>query len=170
MIMQLINFQSDVTLSDPNNHPNSGTALEQTSENNFVIDDGFNAAPLPIGQPLTLGDYSWVNVLNSSSSGTSYDAPILIQPGLFHKSLSYSASFKTFLMYKPSGGVWIALSEYDRNFSASTVNSLFPSTTHYNWAPPVITQPSPTRRTPSGGEEFPAWGDNANSLKSFHIP
>ncbi len=141
MILQLIDATRTVTTAD-------GTLIGQLhtlKTNGSVIDDGTSTARVPMGQPLASGAHTWRND-HVGASDESYDWPLLAHPGVYNQSISFNADFKTYLMYRPGGGVWIALSEYDWGFRITAKNDKFPSTTEYQGDCTVTYAPNNTCR------------------------
>ena len=75
------------------------------------------------------------------------------------QQLKQADSFSTYLMYKPTGGVWIALKQIDWSWSETATKS------GGSWTAPTSAQPAPTSKTPSGDDVFPTWVNTANNYK-----
>ena len=79
------------------------------------------------------------------------DAPSFIDSAN-NRMMTRTDKFSTYLMYKPTGGVWIALSQADWNWSETATlgidGALFG---------PTSPQPTPTIKVPSGDGVFPVW-------------
>lgn len=121
------------------------------------LDDGGTLNTLSVGVPLVGGGSGWSMLSNSGPvAGTEADRPRQTAP-VDARSVSFNASFKSYLMYKPASGVWVALSENDWTFNWTVTNNPWPAPGPQG---PAADNPDPT--TPSGDNAFPSWtGDVA---------
>jgi hypothetical protein len=76
-----------------------------------------------------------------------------------NQMMTVTESFSTYLMYRPTGGVWIALDELDWNWTETATNATGVLTG------PTSAQPAPTETMPSGANVFPTW---VNTTTNFN--
>jgi hypothetical protein len=100
------------------------------------------------------------NIMPTNSSGTPRMSDMPVTPGLpSYQKLAAANSFSTYLMYKPGGGVWIALDAIDWAYSVDgqQVNG--------NWSANPITDLQPTPRDPIGSAAFPTWVNMSDNYR-----
>jgi len=143
------------------------------STGGLVIDDGFKSggSPKPMGQPTVEGFRTWACDADITQ-GTFTDTPsfkhqsvkdgLQTDEALHDKSLTFNNSFETYLMYRPSNGAWIALSEYTWNFQIKQENVRY-GFADFSWINRVLVRPDPVQSTPSGIAAFPSWTADANA-------
>jgi hypothetical protein len=135
------------------------TTYTKSTFGNEYLDDGVNGACNPIGSEIehpiengwSLGPSS---VLTSMST---FDAPSLAEP-LDAESMSVMVTLDTYLMYMPTGGVWVALADLQWSWVGSAEN-----------IPPwpgnsATSDDGGTSSTPSGAAAFPGWSGDTSEL------
>ncbi len=133
-----------------------------TVGNGLNLDDGGATSTTPVGGTLEGGGMpggqpnGWPMDPNTGpTTNTQIDIPYIRQ-AVNSLSLSYSGSFKSYLMYQPGAGVWVALAENDWSFNWTVENNPWPAPGQYEQAP------QNAQSTPTGANAFPSWtGDVA---------
>jgi hypothetical protein len=163
MWLQTVNSTATIVSATP-----QGPLPHTRQTTGTVIDDGYDGVTA-LGQSILQGADSWPLETDSVTEGTFVDAPKLVDAShantnsaMHDQSITYNASYETYLMYQAPGGVWIALQEYTWNFQITDTNTLFGPNNFpaFNWVvnqpnPPV--QPNPSGSVPSGTDAFPVW-------------
>lgn len=155
MFMQLVNADRTVTLADGTTSSIKtfffrkdgvvGGTIGYPAEGKLVVDGGLGVDAVR-SWTLDPGQYPVIPFLMS-------DAPATVTaPNA--KQIVMSDSFETYLMFRPAGGVWIALSQANWSYNVTAGND--PVT---GWAidPGAVLPNQGTVLTPIGANAFPTW-------------
>jgi len=161
LFLQLDQFNNQIVDRNGVLHTQQSTNISA----NKVLDVGMTGAnpipPGPLGYNTNAGTTAWpTEAVGVQESFSMFDQPFISTRSVFDQSITTNTwKFWTYLMYRPDGGVWIALDEVDWSWGLSGTNTGVNG--NYNWNPPTLIVPAKADEMgpPVGGAAMPSWDD-----------
>jgi hypothetical protein len=142
-------------------HLDDGRDIESIAYPSVVTDSMGEPIPDPMNPELALIAYSWQPARDNELHILSDMPGIHPSKSEVKKVHINNETFKTYLMFKPQGSVWIGLEYVEWSWTALAQRTL----DNTGWIPPTHNAGDPTNSTPvPGGPAFPTWSGRTSQI------